>query len=77
MQAAPNGGDPFELTGMYRVAEAKLAELDGAELKEFARTGILARIFAHLLSLENFQRLLGRRAALTELAFAEQPAKLN
>jgi len=77
MQAAPNGGDPFELTGMYRVAEAKLAELDGAVLKELARTGILACIYAHLLSLENFQRLLGRRAALTDLAFAEQPAKLN
>ncbi len=62
MQATPSQGDPLQLTGMYRVAEAKLAELDAAVLKDLVRQGVLGRIYAHLLSLDNFQQLLNRRA---------------
>ncbi len=79
MQAVPNQGDPLQLTGMYRVAEARLVELDAAILKELVRKGVLGRIYAHLLSLENFHRLLGRRAAATQALVAEKPGeeKLN
>jgi hypothetical protein len=79
MQAVPNVGEPLQLTGMYRVAEAKLAELDGAALKDLVQKGVLGRIYTHLLSLENFQRLLGRRPIATKPAAAEKPAgkKLN
>jgi hypothetical protein len=73
MQAQPNQGEPLQLTGMYRVAEAKLAELDAATLKDLVQKGVLGRIYAHLLSLENFQRLLGRRAETPKPAAAEKP----
>ncbi len=79
MQAVPNQGEPLQLTGMYRVAEAKLAELDGAVLKDLVQKGVLGRIYTHLLSLENFQRLLGRRTEAAPSAAAEKPGgkKLN
>jgi hypothetical protein len=66
MQATLNkdkGGGAVHLSGMHRVAEKKLEELNAAQLKNLMRKGILARIYMHLLSLENFARLLERRAA--------------
>jgi hypothetical protein len=45
---------------MFRVAENKLGGLDGAVLQDLAQKGILGRIYAHLMSLDNFQRLLVR-----------------
>ena len=63
MQAVPNQGEPLQLTGMYRMAEAKLNSLEAGALKELAQKGVLGRAYAHLLSLENFQRLLVRRSA--------------
>lgn len=62
-QAAPHGESPVTLTGMYRVAEERLQALPGGTLQELARNGMLPRVYAHLLSLDNFQRLLDRRAA--------------
>jgi SapC protein len=66
MQAVPNQGAPVSMTGMYRVAEQKLAELAPDKLKELAQKGILSRLYAHLISLANFGRLLDRRAALAK-----------
>ena len=66
MQAVPNQGEPLALTGMYRVAEQKLAELAPDALKDLTQKGILARVYAHLISLSNFGRLLDRRAARTK-----------
>lgn len=63
MQAVPNQGAPLSMTGMYRVAEEKLAGLAAENLKALAQKGILARVYAHLISLANFGRLLDRRAA--------------
>jgi len=79
MQAVPNQGEPLQLTGMYRVAEPKLSALDGAALKDLLQKGVLGRIYAHLLSLENFQRLLGRRTEVAKSAAVEKPGgkKLN
>jgi hypothetical protein len=62
-QAAPAGEPPITLTGMYRVSEERLHKLPAETLQELARSGMLARAYAHLLSLNNFQRLLDRRAA--------------
>jgi hypothetical protein len=47
---------------MYRVVEKKLEDLNAAQLKNLMRKGILARIYMHLLSLDNFGRLLDRRS---------------
>ena len=61
MQAVPTGGTPLAMTGMHRVAEQKLAELAPDAIKELVQKGVLARIYAHLISLNNFARLLERR----------------
>ena len=64
MQAKLNkGGDPLAMTGMFRVAEAKIEHLNASQLKNLVKKGILSRVYAHLLSLENFARLLDRKAA--------------
>lgn len=62
MQAVPNVGGSMQLTGMYRVAESKLEALGGDQLRILINKGILGRIYAHLLSLDNFARLLDRNA---------------
>jgi hypothetical protein len=66
MQAVPNQGQPISMTGMYRVAEQKLGALAPEKLKELTQNGILARVYAHLISLSNFGRLLDRRAGASK-----------
>jgi hypothetical protein len=59
------GGGSMQLTGMYRVAEKNLENLNAAQLKNLVRKGYLARIYMHLLSLENFARLLERKGRVS------------
>jgi hypothetical protein len=63
MQATPKGGAALQVTGMHRVSEKKVEELNAAQLKNLLRRGAMARIYMHLLSLQNFARLVERRAA--------------
>jgi len=63
MQAKLNQGGGVQLTGMHRVDEKKLDALNAAQLKNLLKKGILGRVYAHLISLENFARLLERRTA--------------
>lgn len=63
LQATPAGGSPVQLTGMHRVDEKKVEHLNASQFKNLAKKGILGRLYAHLLSLENFARLLERRRA--------------
>ena len=63
MQAKPEQGEPFTLAGMFRVVEQKITELPADKLKELVANGVLPRIYAHLMSMSNFTRLLARRAA--------------
>ena len=63
MQAKFNtGGAPLQLTGMHRVNESRIEHLNASQLKNLVKKGILSRIYAHLLSLDNFARLLDRKA---------------
>jgi hypothetical protein len=62
MQATPAAGQPLNLAGMFRVKEEKLEHLNAAQHKNLFKKGIVGRIYAHLLSLENFGRLLARKA---------------
>lgn len=55
------GGGSMQITGMHRVIEKNLENLNAAQLKNLMRKGYLARIYLHLLSLENFARLLDRK----------------
>lgn len=66
LQAQPHQGPPLAMTGMYRVSEQKLAALAPDQLKALLQKGILARVYAHLISLANFGRLLDRRATQTK-----------
>ena len=66
MQAVPNQGAPVAMSGLYRVAEEKLAGLAPEKLQELVQKGILARVYSHLISLANFGRLLDRRTALAQ-----------
>ena len=64
MQAKFNsGGDPLQLTGMFRVIESKIEHLNASQLKNLVKKGILSRVYAHLLSLDNFAKLLDRKAS--------------
>jgi hypothetical protein len=57
------GGQQLQLTDMHRIDEKKIEHLNVSQFKNLAKKGILGRIYVHLLSLENFSRLLERRAA--------------
>lgn len=63
MQAKLAQGGEVQLTGMHRVDEKKIEHLNVSQFKNLAKKGILGRLYAHLVSLENFARLLERRAA--------------
>jgi hypothetical protein len=62
LQAKPVKGAPVQLAGMHRIDEKKIEHLNISQFKNLAKKGILGRLYAHLLSLENFARLLERRA---------------
>ena len=63
LQALPKEGGAVNLGGMHRVDERKLEFLNAAQHKTLIRKGIMGRIYAHLISLENFARLLTRKDA--------------
>lgn len=46
------------VTGMSRIAERRLNALAGPTVVRLMRQGYLSRVYAHLMSLDNFQRLL-------------------
>jgi len=68
MQAKPNEGEPFTLSGMYRVNEQKITALSSDQLKELVQNGVLPRIYAHIMSMSNFSKLLSRRATRAKSA---------
>ncbi|MBI3372276.1 MAG: SapC family protein [Betaproteobacteria bacterium] len=60
MQAKNDDGSELTLQGMFRVDEARLRELRPASHKALVNMGHMGRIYAHLHSLDNFQRLYVR-----------------
>ena len=65
MQAQPTAGAAMNLSGMYRVDEKKLEVLNASQHKNLIKKGVMGRIYAHLISLDNFARLLDRKVART------------
>jgi hypothetical protein len=61
LQANLKSGGAMNLGGMYRIEEKKLEFLNAAQHKNLIRKGIMGRAYAHLLSLDNFARLLARK----------------
>jgi hypothetical protein len=62
LQATLNEGGAMNLGGMYRVEENKLEFLNAAQHKNLIKKGAMGRIYAHLLSVDNFARLLRRKS---------------
>ena len=54
----PQQGPRRRIEGMLRVREDALRQLPPVQLAEFAQNGYLPRIYAHLMSHDNFHRLL-------------------
>ena len=65
MQATVNKQAPMQLTGMYRVDEKKIEHINSSQLKNLVKKGVLGRIYAHQVSLENIGALLDRKAKAT------------
>lgn len=61
MQAQTNAGASMNLGGMYRVDEKKLEFLNSSQCNNLIKKGVMGRIYAHLISMENFARLLDRK----------------
>jgi len=52
----------MQLEGMHRVARASLDALPADQLRRLMSAGAMEKIYSHLLSLDNFRRLLSRRS---------------
>ncbi len=63
MQAQTKTGVSMNVSGMYRVDEKKLEFLNAAQHRNLIKKGIMGRIYAHLISIDNFARLLDRKVA--------------
>lgn len=59
-QANARSGEQYRLRSLFRVNEDKLNRLPGKAVKDFMSRGELSRIYAHLMSLDNFAGLLDR-----------------
>lgn len=61
LQATLKDGGPMNLAGMYRIEEKKLEFLNAAQHRNLFKKGVMGRIYTHLLSLDNFTRLMARK----------------
>ena len=52
----------MQLDGMHRVTRAALEALPADDLRRLMSAGAMEKIYSHLLSLDNFRRLLNRRS---------------
>lgn len=65
-QATMKDGRSYPLKGMLVVDEQKISQLPDEEIVKLYRSGQLAMIQAHLMSLRNFGVLIDRKAAIKE-----------
>ena len=55
-------GFTMQLDGMHRVARGTLETLPANQLRQLMSAGAMEKVYSHLLSLDNFRRLLNRRS---------------
>lgn len=60
-QAVSDAGEVMNLGGMYRADEQRLEALKADDLRMLIRKGIMGRLYAHMISLDNLGRLLDMR----------------
>jgi hypothetical protein len=63
-------GEPVQLADYFAVSEEKLAALPAQTIYELTTSGALRQIYAHLNSIMNWERLVGKTAARTPVANA-------
>lgn len=63
----------MQLAGLYRVQREMLAELPEASLRLLLQGDAMDAVFAHLSSLNNFQRMLSRRSVFPAPESAARP----
>ena len=61
------GDFQMQLAGLYRVKREELADLPDDALRNLLKGEAMDAIFAHLWSMDNFQRLLNRRSVIPEV----------
>jgi hypothetical protein len=74
MEVVREGKSGYKLAGMFRVDEARLKDLRPASHKVLVTKGYMGRIYSHLHSLDNFQRLYARQVAAHQRAARERRA---
>ena len=67
-QINPQMQGRMQITGMFRISEDRLNQLAPQVLKDLMKQGELSRIYAHLISLENFAKLLDLSADKDKLS---------
>ena len=67
-------GDPIVVSEYFAVSEEKLGALPAAKLKELQDNGALPQIYAHLISLAAWDKLLARTLAISPLVAATPTA---
>ena len=70
MNADGTAGEPTKIADYFGIADEKLAKLTPEKLKELRDNGALPQIYAHILSLVGWDRLIA-------LALARQPEAAN
>jgi hypothetical protein len=55
-------GFTMQLEGMHRISRASLANLSGDQLLRLMSARAMEKVYSHMLSLDNFRRLLNRRS---------------
>ena len=61
-------GQPVQIADYFAVSEEKLNALSDKDLRELHVTGALRQISAHLISMFNWERLIGRAATRPPVA---------
>lgn len=61
--ARTRDGGTIRFGQLFRIGEERLNKLSGKQLKDLVSKGFLSRIYAHLMSLENFQKLIDMHVA--------------
>lgn len=67
-------GEPQKIADYWAIDENKLAELSKEQFDELRTNGALGAIYAHILSLLNWQRIIQRALAKPQPEAAAQPA---
>jgi hypothetical protein len=55
-------GFTMQLEGMHRISRSSLANLSGDQLRRLMSARAMEKVYSHMLSLDNFRRLLNRRS---------------